>query len=165
MNDPTTMPQSRRDHVQAVMEWLQRNVRVYPTPTSITLRQIRLDRKELRGEAVLLVGDAQPGEELSLWMSETGWLTFSPPLFHSPLGAPATYGAIELTRTTEDAVTAAVRSLLPRLMPLGIHPKTKELITISTPLHERIVDVPVFDVAFERISQPDFEVVQSVAPG
>ena len=165
MNDLTTMSNSRRDHVQAVMEWLQRNVRVYPEPTSITLRQIRLDRKELRGEAVLLVGDALPGEELSLWMSETGWLTFSPPLFHSPLGAPATYGAIELTRTTEDAVTGAVRSLLPRVLPLGLNPKTRDWVTIGTPLHERIVDISQFDVAFERISQPDFEVVQSVAPG
>lgn len=116
--------ESRRDHIQAVMEWLQKNVRFYPTPSSITLRQIRLDRKELKGEALLVIGDALPGEELSLRLSETGWLTFSPPLFHSPLGAPATYGAIELAKSTEEAVDAAVRSLLPRLLPLGLNRKT-----------------------------------------
>lgn len=154
--------ESPRNHIQAVMEWLQKNVRFYPTPSSITLRQIRLDRKELKGEALLVIGDALPGEELSLRLSETGWLTFSPPLFHSPLGAPATYGAIELTKSTEEAVDAAVRSLLPRLLPLGLNRKTGGWVTIGTPLHERIADVSEFDAAFERITQPDFELVRAV---
>ncbi len=158
------MHESRHDHIQAVMEWLQKNVRFYPIPSSITLQQIRLDRKELKGEALLLIGDARPGEELSLWMSETGWLTFSPPLFHSPLGAPATYGAIELTKSTEEAIDAAVRSLLPRLLPLGLNRKTGDWVTIGTPLRERIVDVSEFDVAFEKITGSDFELVRSIIP-
>lgn len=157
-----TVNDSSRDHLEAVKEWLQKNVRFYSTPSTITLRQIRLDRKELKGEALLLIGDALPGEELALWISETGWLTFSPPLFHSPLGAPATYGAIELTKNTEQAVTAAVQGLLPRLLPLGVNPKAKEWVTTSTPLQERITDVSVFNAAFERITQPDFECVQIV---
>ncbi len=157
-----TVNNSNRDHIQAVSEWLQKNVRVYSTPSTITLRQIRLDRKELRGEALLLIGDALPSEELALWMSETGWLTFSPPLYHSPLGAPATYGAIELTKNTEQAVATAVQGLLPRLLPLGVNPKTEEWVTTSTPLQERITDVSVFSAAFERITHPDFECVQTV---
>ena len=155
---------SHRDHIQAVREWLQKNVRVYPTPSTIALRHIRLDRKELRGEALLLIGNALPGEELTLWMSESGRLTFSPPLFHSPLGAPATYGAIELTKNTEEAVAAAVQGLLPRLLPLGINPKTKEWVTTSTPLPERITDASEFNAAFERITHTDFEYVKAVEP-
>ena len=109
-------------------------------------------------------GDALPGEELNLWMSESGRLTFSPPLFHSPLGAPATYIAIELTANTKQAVTAAVQGLLPKLLPLGINPKTKEWVTTSTPLHDRIVDMADFETAFERITHPDFKSVQVVSP-
>jgi len=155
---------SSREHIQAVKEWLQKNVRVYPTPSTITLRQIRLDRKELRGEALLLIGDALPGEELALWMNESGRLTFSPPLFNSPLGAPATYGAIELSKNTEQAVAAAVQGLLPRLLPFGINPKTKEWVTTSTPHHERIADTSEFNAAFDRITSADFESVQAVEP-
>jgi hypothetical protein len=163
-NSTMTVNISRRDHIQAVREWLQKNVRMYPTPSKITLRQIRLDRKELRGKALLLIDDALPGEELALWMSESGRLTFSPPLFHSPLGAPATYIAIELTANTKQAVTAAVQGLLPKLLPLGINPKTKEWVTTSTPLHDRIVDMADFETAFERITHPDFKSVQVVSP-
>lgn len=159
-----TVNDSQREHIQAVREWLQKNVRVYPTPSTIALRHIRLDRKELRGEALLLIGNALPGEELSLWMSESGWLTFGLPLFHSPLGAPATYVAIELSKNTEQAVAALVKGLLPRLLPFGINPKTKEWVTTSTPLQERITDTSEFNTALERITRADFESVQAVEP-
>ncbi len=102
---------AQRHHIQAVQAWLEKNVRVYPTPSRISLRQIQLDFNTLRGEALLFVGDALPGEALTLRMGDDGWLTFTPPLFHSPLGAPATYGAIELTDKTKQAVAAAVQGL------------------------------------------------------
>ena len=155
---------AHRDHIQAVMEWLEKNVRVYPTPSCISLRQIRLDSSTLCGGALLFVGDALLGEELTLQMGDAGWLTFTPPLFHSPLGAPATYGAIELTGNTQQAVIAAVQGLLPRLLPFGINPKTQEWVTASTPLRERISDAAELNAALERITHPDFEWVQSVAP-
>jgi len=155
---------SHRDHIQAVMEWLEKNVRVYPTPSRISIRQIRLDSNTLRGEALLFVGDALPGEALTLRMGDAGWLTFTPPLFHSPLGAPATYGAIELTDNTTQAVSVAIRGLLPRLLPFGINPKTQEWVTASTPLRERIINAAELNAALERITHPNFEWVQSVAP-
>jgi hypothetical protein len=95
-------------------------------------------------------------------MSETGWLTYSLPLFQSPLGAPASYGAIKLSDDTRSAVDSAVRSLLPRLLPLGINPKTKEWVTRATPLAARITDAPAFMAALERIGQPEFECRQRV---
>lgn len=156
--------ESRRSHVQAVRAWLDEHVRVYPTPSHITLRQIELDRNELCGKAMLYLGDASAGEELTLRLSETGWLSFSLPLYHSPLGAPATYGAVELTARTERAVTAAVQGLLPRLVSLGIHPKTRQWVTTSTPLHERIIDVDAFNAALDRVTRSGFECVQGVEP-
>ena len=155
---------AHRDHIQAVQEWLEKNVRVYPTPSRISLRQIQLDSNTLRGEALLFVGDTLPGEALTLRMGDAGWLTFTSPLFHSPLGAPATYGAIELTDKTTQAVSAAIQGLLPRLLPFGINPKTQEWVTASTPLRERIIDAAELNAALERITHPDFEWSQSVAP-
>lgn len=154
--------QSLEDHIQAVNEWLKENVRVYPTPSDITLRQFQLNPKTLDGRAFVLLGNDGAGEALSLWMSETGWLTYSLPLFQSPLGAPASYGAIKLSDDTRSAVDSAVRSLLPRLLPLGINPKTKEWVTRATPLAARITDAPAFMAALERIGQPEFECRQRV---
>ncbi len=159
-----TVKESHREHIQAVRDWLKKNVRVYPTPSTISLRHIKLDRKELSGEALLLIDNAMPGEKLALWMSESGRLTFNPPLFHSPLGAPASYGAIELSKNTVRAVDTAVQGLLPKILPFGINPKKKEWVTTSTPLHERISDTSEFNAAFDRITSAEFEFVQAVEP-
>lgn len=151
-----------REHIEAVRQWLEKNVRVYPTPASITLCHIALHPERFSGTATLLIGDEQLGEDLSLRMDETGWLTCSLPMFHSPLGAPASYGAIEITEPAQRALSAAVRSLLPRLLPLGLHPVSKEWITTSTPLRQRVLDQAEFDAALERVAQADFRVIQAV---
>lgn len=109
-----------------------------------------------------MLGHDEAGEALSLRMSETGWLTYSVPLFHSPLGAPASYAAIELSAATQSAVYTAVRSLLPQLLPLGINPKTKEWITRATPLEARITDRPAFIEALDRLGRPGFECRQLI---
>jgi hypothetical protein len=151
-----------RERIEAVRQWLEENVRVYPTPTSITVRNIELDPERFSGTATLLIGNEQPGEDLSLHLDATGWLSYSPPMFHSPLDVPASYLAFELTKHTQRAVSTAVQSLLPRLLPLGLHPVTKEWITISTPLHQRVLDLSELDAALKRLAQPDFEVIQAV---
>jgi len=153
---------SLESHVLAVNEWLKANIRVYLTPSHITLGKVQLNPKTLDGSALLLLGHHEAGEALSLRMSETGWLTYSVPLFHSPLGAPASYAAIELSVATQSAVDTAVRSLLPRLLPLGINPKTKEWITNATPLEARITDGPAFMAALDRLGRPEFECRQQV---
>ena len=69
------------DHIQAVDEWLEKNVRVYATPSCITICQIQLDSDTLEGKALLLLGDSTPGEELTLSLGDNGWLTFASPQF------------------------------------------------------------------------------------
>ena len=151
-----------RERIEAVRQWLEENVRVYLTPTSITVRNIELDPERFSGTATLLIGDELPGEDLSLHLGATGWLSYSPPMIHSPLDVPASYLAFELTKNTQRAVSTAVQNLLPRLLPLGLHPVTKEWITISTPLHQRVLDLSELDAALKRLSQPDFKVIQAV---
>jgi hypothetical protein len=151
-----------RERIEDVRQWLVENVRVYPTPTSITVCNIELDPELFSGTATLLIGDEQPGENLLLDLGATGWLTYSPPMLHSPLHVPASYLAFELSKHTQRAVSTAVHSLLPRLLPLGLHPVTKEWITISTPLHQRVLDLSELDTALKRLAQPDFKVIQAV---
>jgi len=151
-----------RERIEAVRQWLEENVRVYPTPTSITVHNIELDPERFSGTATLLIGDEQQGEDLSLHLGATGWLSYSPPMIHSPLDVPASYLAFELTKNTQRAVSTAVQNLLPRLLPLGLHPVTKEWITISTPLHQRVLDLSELDAALKRLAQPDFKVIQAV---
>jgi hypothetical protein len=150
------------EHVKAVHEWVERNIRAYAPPQRIRVRSIELNPETLRGKARLLLGEQQAEEELSLSVSETGWMTYSLPMFHSPLGAPASYSAVSLTEGTRNAVDRAVRSLLPRLLPLGLHPLTREWITTATPLSERMTDPAAFRLSLDRFREPDFEVVQEV---
>jgi hypothetical protein len=151
-----------RERIEDVRQWLEENVRVYPTPTSITVCNIELDPELFSGTATLLIGDEQPGEDLLLHLGATGCLTYSPPMIHSPLDVPASYLAFELTKNTQRAVSTAVQNLRPRLLPLGLHPVTKEWITISTPLHQRVLDLSELDAALKRLAQPDFKVIQAV---
>ena len=151
-----------RERIEDVRQWLEENVCLYPTPSSITVCNIELDPELFSGSATLLIGDEQPGEDLLLHLGATGCLTYSPPMIHSPLDVPASYLAFELTKNTQRAVSTAVQNLLPRLLPLGLHPVTKEWITISTPLHQRVLDLSELDAALKRLAQPDFKVIQAV---
>ncbi len=157
-----TIDRSTRDHINAVHKWVKENTRVYSTPSHITLHNIRLNRQTLNGTAELLVGDQATGETISLDVEITGWLKYYLPMFNSPLGAPASYSAIELTESTEQAISFAVRNLLPQLLPLGLHPTSSEWVTTSTPIEERIRDRDEFDTAFSRISEPGFKLVQAI---
>ncbi len=147
------------DHLQAVRAWLDENVKVYPTPQSISISQISLDRKSMSGRALLKIGDATDFEEITLHIGGAGRLTYSLPMFCSPLGAPASYCAISLTPQTIAALDELVAGLLPRLLPLGLHPVTKEFITTSTPFVQRALDPDRFADALNLCTNADFNLI------
>lgn len=144
------------EHLQAVRAWLDENIKVYPTPQSISISQISLDSKSMSGRALLKIGDDPYAEELTLRMGDTGRLTYSLPMFCSPLGAPASYCAISLTSQTIAALDKLIAGLLPRLLPLGLHPVTKEFITTSTPFAQRTLDPDQFADAFNLCTNVSF---------
>lgn len=152
MNDEKSL----RDHVAEVHRWVDANKRVYSDIKTIKLMSVQIDRSDFSGSAELILDDRMPPEDLSISLGGDGWLTFSLPMFHSPLGAPASFSAVVLTEAASRAVASVVRGLLPRVLPFGLHPITKQWITQSTPLSERVVSHVEFEAAFARIHESTF---------
>jgi hypothetical protein len=73
-----------------------------------------------------------------MWGGEAGAIGLSPPMFHSPLGAPASFAAIELSPRVEAAVLAGLRALVPPLKPFGTDTETGEEITMASSLRQRL---------------------------
>jgi hypothetical protein len=65
---------------------------------------------------------------------------YSVPMFVSPLGAPASFAAIELSPETRKAITQALNQMFPKILPFGLHPVSKQFINSHTPISERILD-------------------------
>jgi hypothetical protein len=79
-------------------------------------------------------------------------------MFHSPLGAPATYPAIESTDETRRAIDEGLRGTLPRLHGCGIVRATGNEIHFATPIDERVVDREQFEAAKARASAPGYSI-------
>ncbi len=152
MNDEKSL----RDHVAEVHRWVDANKRVYSDIKTIKLMRVQIDRSDFSGSAELILDDRMPPESLRLSLGGDGWLTYSLPMFHSPLGAPASYTAVVLNEAASRAVACAVRGLLPRVLPFGLHPITKDWITQSSPLSQRVVSHVDFEAAFARLHEPTF---------
>ena len=63
-------------------------------------------------------------------------------MFVSPLGAPASYAAIELSDEIDAALRAKMREIFPRIEPLGRNRKTGAEITMgNSTVANRIIDL------------------------
>lgn len=145
-------------HLAEVAAWLDENVRVLPTPREVTLSAFEIDWNTLAGSFAVALDDETLPDRFRFDMEITGWLKFRTPMFHSPLGAPASYAAYELTSETRNAIEEALRGVLPRLHGCGLVRATGQHITQSTPLDARIVDRAEFAAAKARASRAGFEV-------
>lgn len=130
----------RSDHVKKVHEWVEKNKQSFSTPKTIVLDEIEFDWEEFDGSFSLQLDDIRINERYDLSLGIDGKYEYSGPMFISPLGAPASFAAIELTDETEVAITNALNQMLPKMAAFGLHPVTKEFINRSTPLSSRILD-------------------------
>ncbi len=131
---------SVKTHLERVREWLAKNVVVPPTPKQVTVSSIRFDWKRLSGTFVLALDNLVFQERFSVWMDITGRPTFAPPMFTSPLGAPASYAAVQMNQRTENAVIAALVQAFPKVRAYGLHKDLDLIIDGFSPFEERIID-------------------------
>ncbi len=152
------MDDETRQHIERVREWLDENVRVYPTPREATLSAFEFDWNSLAGSfQVSLDRDVLP-ERLRFGLEISGWLYFYLPLFISPLGAPASYPAVEFTEETRRAITEGLHATLPRMLGYGIVRENGKEIGALTPLSERIVDRARFESAKVKASAAGYSI-------
>src|SRR4051794_33586873 len=107
----------------------------------MTLSEFEIDWDRLAG-SFRLAFDGEPLlERFRISLELSGWLRYWTPMCHSPLGAPASYAAVDFTGETRRAIDAGLRAMLPRLHGCGIILATAKEIHFTAPIDERIVDL------------------------
>lgn len=89
---------------------------------------------------------------MSFSTDQSGRVVFDMPMFHSPMGVPASYQAIEFTGRTRIAINRALELLIPRLLPLGKDQRTGMEVTYFTPLEDRVVDRQLLESMKQNLS-------------
>ncbi len=125
-------------HLKEVSDWLDANVQVIEAADRVTLRDFRWDGEEDRTVAFVLGVERQGDHSCCFGGNDAGDLQLILPLFHSPLGAPASYRAVELAPEVELAVLTGLRTIFPGLKPHGTDPATGRQILVSTSLRDRL---------------------------
>lgn len=123
---------------QHVQEWLKDNVLVVPEPSEVTLHHFLVNWADWSGKFSVTFDNLMFKEPLTFGAGTNGYVGFSLPAFTSPLGAPASFAMLKITDETSQAIQTALRSMFPRLKPLGRNRETGIEITYSSPLEARI---------------------------
>lgn len=147
---------SINEHLKLVSQWLDANVMAYPTPSSISLVEFDFDWDLMAGNFCLLIDDERISDPFQLTLSQNGWMQFHPPMFFSPLGAPASFSAVNLTSATEDAINHALHQIFPRLKPIGLDKNSGASIWSTTPTADRINDFQEYERARILVSKPGY---------
>ena len=126
------------DRRQQLEEWLEENVLKIPEPEEVTLYSFEMNWRAWSGNFRVKFDDLELEDTFGLGMEITGYPKFSLPMFISPLGVPASFGAVAITPNTEKAINAGLRRTFPRFKPLGINRKTGIEIVYHSPIEMRI---------------------------
>lgn len=147
------------EHLKLVSTWLDENVITYQEPKVISLVEFDFNWERMSGSFCLLLDDHRIADLFQLTLSQNGLMQFHPPMFHSPLGAPASYSALNLTSATEEAISNALREIFPKLRPLGLDKQSGICIWSTTPMQDRIIDKEAFEEARAKISSPGYSFI------
>jgi hypothetical protein len=130
------------DRLTMVENWLEENVRVVTHANELTLCDFTYSTKNYSGEFAIRVDGELLDGRWRFWLDGAdGWQTVSPPMFTSPLGAPASYTAIELSDELDAAMRAKMREVFPRIAPFGRNRKTGvEFTALNSRVADRIID-------------------------
>ena len=150
------MNPERIEHIAQVKAWLDENVIEYPTPAKVTLSDFQVDWLNITGSFALALDEVQVPYRFKFALGDNGRLRYFMPMFHSPLGAPASYGAVEFTDEARQAISEGLSILVPRFASFGLHPVTREFIHQYTPLAERVLDPEGLEIAQRLLSSSNF---------
>ena len=132
--------------------WLKENVVVISEPQAVTLFDFEISWESWRGSFQVKFDDEIYADRLEFSIGITGFPHYTVPSFTSPLGVPASYAAMEMTASTRDAITRALKKTLPKFKPLGRNRETGLEITYQTPMSSRI-SVSAIEEAKQRITE------------
>ncbi len=147
----SAMNESLSDRVAKVRAWLNENVLVPELPRTVTVSDIEFDWKKMSGTFVVALDGNRIEDHFRVWIGITGKPQFCPPMFVSPLGAPASYAAVDLDQETDKAIQVALEQVFPKVRAFGWHKDIDLVIDAMTPFTVRIHDQADFDAKRQAI--------------
>lgn len=95
-------------------------------------------------------------DEFGLYYEMNGKPCFRGPIWHSPVGVPASYATVEFGYDVREAINAGLAILLPRAKPFGLDAETGTMINIGTPLMKRLPPQHEIERVEKKLSEPFF---------
>ena len=151
------IPDHIKQHLVEIRAWLDENVTVYDDVRTVTLRNFEIDWEKLNGSFHITVN----GEDCKMpfrfsCLTATGKPEVYRPMFHSPLGAPASYAAVDIAERIIDRMVSTIAKFMPSIKPLGLDKESGRVLTFQTPQHERLPSITEIQAAKDIISQSNF---------
>lgn len=139
-------------------------VRRHPTPHFVTLGEFEVDRQALRGSFRVALDDVQLPERFRFSPNAAGWCEWVGPVAIFPEGGAREFPVHALDADTEAAVSRALHSAVPRLLPAGRDPLSGAMRDATTPAAERAFDPARYARDLTRLLAPGFTVTVSTLP-
>jgi hypothetical protein len=149
---------------EALSRWLDANVKTYPTPETVTLSDFEIDLDDLSGTFQVALDRQAIDYAFSFGIQGNGTPNLFWPMFHSPLGVPASYAALHITNDTESAIELALSHLLPRLRPFGLNRSTGKSIDMTTSIEDRILEPEKLSKLLQVTGSKSFQLTVQVQP-
>ena len=132
------MNEDIKKQIAAVHAWLDKHVQVFSEPKSVTLSDFSVNWDEFSGDFRVALDAVELPFKLRFGLETSGETKFHLPMFHSPLGAPASYAAIDLTPKTLAAIKQGLHQAIPRVMAAGSNKVTGQNGGFNTPPQQRL---------------------------
>lgn len=114
------------------------NVQNHPEPKSVVLSDFEVNWTDMSGSFTLALDSLKIEPRIKFSLDSNGWVRFWMPMFHSPMGVPASYAMFELTDATQKAIEEALKDAFGPFRPLGLNKDIDRLITGDTPTLDRL---------------------------
>ena len=145
-----------------IQEWLDANVVTHNQPKNISLSGFEIDWNDLSGSFDLAFDETVLSERIKFSLESNGRMKFWMPMFHSPLGAPASYAAFEMSDSTKDAIDSALYEAFSSFRPMGWNKDIDVIITSSTPMLERVFDQARFSEIKKVVGSKGYSISRAV---
>ena len=132
------MKEEMKQHINAVHAWLDKHVKVFSQPKVVTLSDFNVNWDEFSGNFRVMLDAVELPVKLKFGLESSGETKFHLPMFHSPLGAPSSYAAIQLTPKTLAAISQGLHQAIPKVMAVGSNKVTGQNVPVNTPLKLRL---------------------------
>jgi len=139
--------------IQKLDDWLEDNVFEVMHPSKLVLYGFKFDWSTFTGSFFMEV-EGKPLDYLfELYVELNGLMHFREPIFHSPLGVPASYSAINIDSETKLAISDVVSNFFPKFRAYGFHKDLNKMIDSSSSTGERVIDQNNLDEFKSKLAQ------------